>query len=129
MAIEYEGKLFILAAESFIDAEDIESISVSELTYEVVTAYMPSSGQLSNYQSAQESYNAAVASGDAVQISRAEAALDRAISAITRTTTNVVKLTDSNGTVGYFNYTTSNVIYEVSENQYAVLAPQSYIID
>ena len=129
VAIEYEGKLFILAAESFIDAEDIEAISVSELTYEVVTAYMPSSGQLSNYQSAQENYNAAVASGDAVQISRAEAALDRAISAITRTTTNVVKLTDSNGTVGYFNYTTSNVIYEVSENQYAVLAPQSYIID
>ena len=129
VAIEHEGKLFVLEGESFIDAADIEAAAVNDLTYEVVTAYQPTAGQLSSYQTAQENYNAALETGDAVQISRAEAALDRAVAAMTRTTTNIVMLTDSDGTVGLFNYTTSDIVYEISDNQYAVLASQSYVID
>ena len=129
VAIEHEGKLFVLEGESFIDAADIEAAAVNDLTYEVVTAYQPTAGQLSSYQTAQENYNVALETGDAVQISRAEAALDRAVAAMTRTTTNVVMLTDSDGTVGLFNYTTSDIVYKISDNQYAVLASQSYVID
>lgn len=128
VAIEYEGGLFILPAESFINAEDIEYSSVSSLTYEVVSAYQPTVGQLSNYQTAQKNYNDAVLTGDAQQITRTKNALDRAIAAITKTTENVVKLTSADGTVGYFNYTTSDALIQVSENNYITVASQSYKI-
>lgn len=129
VAIEYDGGVYILGAESFVKAEDITSTSKISVSYEAVTALTPTAGQLKNYLSAQENYDAALASGNQTQITRAKNALDRAISMITRPpTTNVVKLTSSNGNVGYYNYTSDNVMYQLSDGSYIVIAAQSYVI-
>lgn len=129
VAIEYDGGIYILGAESFIDTKDIVAADVAELKYEAVTALMPTAGQLANYQNAQENYNNAVLSGNQTQIKRAESSLNKAINAMTTTTTHVIKMTGTDGNVGYFNYTTRNVLVPVSATEYIVVASQSYVID
>ena len=130
VAIEYNGGVYVLGAESFVNAADIKGESTANYTYEVVTALQPTVGQLKNYETAKENYEIAVASGSQTQISRAKTTLDKAINTITKSTTNVVKVTDANGDVAYFNYTTGNVLIHESETNYTVVASQSYkVID
>ena len=112
-----------------MNTKDIKAADLADLKYEAIEAMMPTAGQLVNYQNAQENYYNAVLSGNQTQIKRAESSLNKAINAITRTTVNVIKLTDANGNVGYFNYTTSNVLVPVSSTEYIVIASQSYVID
>ena len=90
---------------------------------------MPTAGQLANYQEAQENYNDAILSGNQTQIKRAESSLNKAINAMTTTTNHVIKMTGADGSVGYFNYTTRNVLVPVSSTEYIVVASQSYVID
>lgn len=128
VAIEYNGGLYILGAESFVNAADIETIDMSDMSYESVNAYQPTAGQLSNYETAQKNYDEALSTGDSTKIARAKSALDKAISSISRTTTHVVKLTAADGTICYFNYTTSSALVPVSETEYVVVGAQSYVI-
>ncbi len=129
VAVEYNGGIYILGAKDFVNTKDIKAADLADLKYEAIEALMPTAGQLVNYQKAQENYYDAVLSGNQTQIKRAASSLNKAINAITRTTVNVIKLTDANGNVGYFNYTTSNVLVSVSSTEYTVIAPQSYVID
>ena len=121
----------MLAAESFINANDknIEVIPTGEFAYETVEVLMPTAGQLKRYQTALENYEAAMKGDSVSQQNKAKEALTNAITAITKTSTNVVKLTAADGTVGYFNYEQSNVLVKVGENSYKVIASQSYVID
>ena len=48
---------------------------------------------------------------------------------MTTTTNHVIKMTGADGSVGYFNYTTRNVLVPVSSTEYIVVASQSYVID
>ncbi len=129
VAVEYNGGIYILGAKDFVNTKDIKVEDLADLKYEAIEALMPTAGQLVNYQNAQENYYNAVLSGNQTQIKRAESSLNKAINAITRTTVNVIKLTDANGNVGFFNYTTSNVLVPVSSTEYIVIASQSYVID
>ena len=121
----------MLAAESFINAGDetLEVIPTGDFTYETVQVKMPTAGQIKRYETAKANYDAAMAGGTASQKNKAKEALDNAINAITKTSTNVVKLTAADGTVGYFNYEQANVLVTVGENEYKVIASQSYVID
>ena len=55
--------------------------------------------------------------------------MNNAIAAIQKKTTNVVKLTAKDGSVGYFNYEQANILVAVGEMDYKVVASQSYVID
>ena len=131
VAIELNGGIYVLAAESFVNANDktIEVIPTGSFTYETVEVLMPTAGQLKRYQNAMENYEEAMKGDSLSQQSKAKEALNNAIKAITKTTTNVVKLTATDGTVGYFNYEQSNILVKVGENSYKVIASQSYVID
>ena len=129
VAIEYDGGIYILAAESFVNTKDIVAADLAELKYEAVTALMPTAGQLANYQNAQENYNNAVLSGNQTQIKRAESSLNKAINAMTRTTVHVIKMTGTDGGIGYFNYTANTVLVPVTATEYIEIASQSYVID
>ena len=125
------GGIYVLAAESFVNANDqtIEVVPTGEFTYETVEVLMPTAGQLKRYQTAMENYEAAMKGDSLSQQIKAKEALNNAIKAITKTSTNVVKLTAADGTVGYFNYEQSNVLVKVDDNNYKVIASQSYVID
>ena len=145
VAVEYDGGIYILKAESFINVKDITKADVGELTAEAIsTALKPTAGQLKRYQSALEvyedalaEYNAAKEANDAGRISKAEIQLNKAkesvnnaIEAIgSRKADNVVKMTSADGkTVVYFNYDEATVLVPVSETEYRVVAAQSYVI-
>ena len=131
VAIECDGGVYILAAESFANEKDLESQYTEEFDYKTIEALMPTAGQLKRYQTAKENYDAAVKNGSASQIKKANEALQNAIKAIgNRKTTNVVELTaKGDGTVGYFNYETSTILVKISDTEYKVIASQSYVID
>ncbi|MBQ7309805.1 MAG: hypothetical protein IJW87_06465 [Clostridia bacterium] len=129
VAIEYDGGIYILGAQSFVKTKDIESKGVAAPTYEAITALQPTAGQLANYENAQENYKNAVLSGNQTQIKRAESSLNKAINAMTRTTVHVIKMVDASGSVAYFNYTTSDVLVPVSSTEFRIVASQSYVID
>ena len=132
VAIEMnDGRICMLAAESFINANDknIEVIPTGEFAYETVEVLMPTAGQLKRYQTALENYEEAMKGNSDSQKSKAKEALNNAIKAISKTSTNVVKLTSADGAVGYFNYEQSNVLVKVDANNYKVIASQSYVID
>ncbi len=129
VAIEVNGGIYILGAESFVNTKDIKAISLDKLTYEAVTSIQPTAGQLKTYDEAYENYAAALATGNEKQITRAKNALDKALSAITKSTDHVVKLTNEDGTTCYFNYTTSTVLVPVSATEYVEVAPQSYTMN
>jgi hypothetical protein len=131
VAIELNGGIYVLAAESFVNANDktIEVIPTGDFAYETVEVLMPTAGQLKRYQTAKENYEAALQEGVKSKINKAEEALENAIKAIQKKTTNVVKLTSADGSVGYFNYEQANVLVQVGENNYKVIASQSYVID
>ena len=129
VAIEYDGGVYILAAESFVNTKDIVADDLSKLTYEIVEAYEPTAGQFANYQTAKENYDNALAGDNQTQIKRAESSLNKVLNSITRKTTNVVKLTNANGNVAYFNYTTSDVLIPVSATEHIIVASQSYVIE
>ena len=126
VAIEVDGGIYVLAAESFVNTKDIKAISLDSIAYETVTAIQPTAGQLTSYNNAYENYAAAVATGDERTITRAKNALDKVLAQITKSTTHVVKLTNTDGDVCYFNYTTSTVLVPVSATEYVEVAPQSY---
>ena len=63
------------------------------------------------------------------QKNKAEEALNNAIKAIQKKTTNVVKLTSADGSVGYFNYEQATVLVRISDTEYKTIASQSYVID
>ena len=131
VAIELNGGICMLAAESFINANDknVEVIPVDKFDYDTVEVLMPTAGQLKRYQTALENYEEAMKGNSVSQQNKTKEALNNAIKAITKTSTNVVKLTAEDGTVGYFNYEQSNVLVKVGENSYKVIASQSYVID
>ena len=131
VAVEYEGGIYILKAESFVNVEDITSAELVSLTSEVVTnALKPTAGQLKNYQNAKEKYDEAVLTGNQNLINKAKESLNNTIKAIgTKTAENVLKMTSADGkTVAYFNYETSTVLVPVSETEYKIIASQSYVI-
>jgi hypothetical protein len=60
---------------------------------------------------------------------KAKGALENAINAIQKKSTNVVKLTAEDGSVGYFNYEQAIVLVGISDTEYKIIASQSYVID
>ena len=131
VAIELNGGIYVLTAESFVNANDetIEVIPAGDFAYETIEVLMPTAGQIKRYQTAMENYEEAMKGDSLSQQNKAKEALSNAIKAITKTSTNVVKLTAADGTIGYFNYEQSNVLVKVGENNYKVIASQSYVID
>ena len=130
VAIELNGGIYNLAAESFVNASDatLEIVPVEDFTYETVEVLMPTAGQLKRYQTAKENYEAAMAGDSLSQQNKAREALNNAINAIQKTTTNVVMLTAADTTVGYFNYEQATVLVRISDTEYKVVASQSYVI-
>jgi len=132
VVIETEKGIATLAAESFINENDITSQTAEEFEYALVEALMPTAGQLKKYQAAKENFDKLNAEGSgatASQLAKARGSLLKAISEIGRTTTNVVELTAQDGSVGYFNYETSSILVKISETEYKLVAAQSYVID
>ena len=131
VAIELNGGIYMLAAESFVNAnaENLNVVPVEEFAYETIEVLMPTAGQLKRYQTAKENYDAAMAGGSISQQNKAREALNNAIAAIQKKTTNVVKLTAGDNSVGYFNYEQATVLIRVSDTEYKVVASQSYVID
>jgi len=133
VAIEMNGGICTLAAESFVNANDenITVIPVEAFEYETVEVLMPTAGQLQRYETAKENYDSVMADENSTtsQKNKAKGALDNAIKAIQKKTTNVVKLTAEDGSVGYFNYEQANVLIRVSDTEYKVVVSQSYVID
>ena len=133
VAIELNGGIYTLAAESFVNAND-KNITVTPAevyTYETIEVLMPTAGQLERYQTAKENYDSVTADGNstASQRNKAKVALENAINAIQKTSENTVKLTAEDGSVGYFNYEQATVLVRISDTEYKVIASQSYVID
>ena len=132
VAMEYNGSIYILAAESFVNAKDIADATSATLTSEVVTnALKPTAGQLKRYQTAKENYDEALLTPDNKNlINKTKESLDNAIKAIgNKTADNVLKVTSADGkTVAYFNYEKTTVLVPVSETEYKIIASQSYVI-
>jgi biopolymer transport protein ExbD len=133
VAIELNGGIYTLAAESFVNANDknITVTPVEDYTYETIEVLMPTAGQLERYQTAKENYDSVMADGNstASQKNKAKGALENAINAIQKTSENTVKLTAEDGSVGYFNYEQATVLVRISDTEYKVIASQSYVID
>ncbi len=145
VAVEYDGKICILKAESFVNVKDIVKEELGALNTETVTnALSPTAGQLKRYQTASEAYEdakaayeeACLANDEAlmnkalIAMNKAKESLDNAIEAIgNRKADHVVKLTSADGkTVAYFNYDVAAVLVPVSETEYKLIASQSYVI-
>ena len=102
----------------------------------IANALKPTAGQLKNYQTAKENYDAALLTNNQNQINKAKESLEKAIAAIgTRTAENVMKVASADGkTVAYFNYETTTVLVPVKTDaqtgvtEYKTVASQSYII-
>ncbi len=129
VAVQYEGGVFILGAEDFIKASDIKTEALGSISYEVLTVKLPSQGQLSVYETARANYEEALASGSQTKIERTLAALNRALDNIKSTSTNVVKLTNADGDVAYFNYTSQTALVPLSETEYFSIPAQSYVLN
>jgi len=134
VAVEYNGGVYILKAESFVKTTDIKAEELTKVTYtaETITdALKPTAGQLKRYQTAKENYEEALLTGNQNLINKAKESLDNAIKAIgTRKAENVLKMTSADGkTVAYFNYETSTILVPVSETEYKIIASQSYVIN
>lgn len=137
----YRG-IYILGANSFITEAEVEaSIKANgegvQLNAEMITnALKPTAGQLKNYQTAKDNYDAALLTNNQNQINKAKESLEKAIAAIgTRTAENVMKVASADGkTVAYFNYETTTVLVPVKTDaqtgvtEYKAVASQSYII-
>ena len=134
VAIEVNGGTYVLAAESFVKAND-ENITVTPIgnfTYEVVDsdeALMPTAGQLQRYQEAKEKYDMLTDDDSDTKKEKVRKSLENAINAIPKKSSNVVKLTAEDGSVGYFNYEQATVLVRISDTEYKIIAPQSYVID
>ncbi len=126
VAVQYEGGIFVLGAEAFAKASDVQTTTIGDVTYEVIEAKQPTQGQLNVYETAKANYDAAVASGNQTKITRTLAALNKALANITTSTSDVVKLTDAAGNVAYFNYTDSMALVPLSETEYFVIPAQGY---
>lgn len=129
VAVMYGDGVFMLEAESFINAADIKASEIGSISYEAVTSLQPTAGQLKAYQDAMDNYNEAVASGNETKITRTLNALKKSISNITAKTEHVVKLTNAEGEVTYFNYTDAIVLVPQSELEYFVIPAQSYVMN
>jgi hypothetical protein len=119
----------MLAAESFINAADIETSALGSISYEAITSKQPSAGQLKAYETAKANYDEALASGNQTKITRTLNALNKALSNIVTSTAHVVKLTNANGDVAYFNYTDATVLVPLTETDYFVIPAQSYVLN
>ena len=138
---EYRG-IYMIAAESFVTETEVEAAIMEkgeseQLAAETVSnALKPTAGQLKNYQTAKENYEAALLTGSQNQINKAKESLEKAISAIgvTRIAENVQKVVSADGSVAYFNYEATTVLVPVKTDaetgvtEYQVIASQSYII-
>lgn len=146
VAVEYDGGIYIIKAESFVNVKDIVKENLGSLTTETVTnALKPTAGQIKRYQEALEIYEEAKAAYDAakdandetlaakllIQVNKAKESVNNAIEAIgTKNAENVVKVSSVDGkTVVYFNYEEDGgVLVPVSETEYKYVAAQSYVI-
>ncbi len=129
VAVQYKGGVFMLGALDFVNADDVDTTAIGEITYEVVASKLPTAGQLEVYETAKANYDAAVASGNQTKINRALASLEKSINNMTASTTDVVKLTNANGEVVYFNYTTSTALVPLSATEYFSISAQSYVMN
>ena len=129
VAVQYGDGVFMLAAESFINAADIETSAIGSISYEAITSKQPSAGQLSAYETAKANYEAALASGNQTKITRTLSALNKALNNIVISTAHVVKLTNANGDVAYFNYSDATVLVPLTETDYFVIPAQSYVMN
>ncbi len=129
VAVQHGDGVFMMEAESFVNAANIDASAIGQITYEAVTCLQPTAGQLTAYETAKANYDEAVANGTQTQVTRTLNALNKAISNIVRSTTNVVKLTNAEGDVAYFNYTDAIVLVPLSETNYFVIPAQSYVMD
>lgn len=129
VAVQNEDGVFMIDAESFVNAADIAPVAISGISYESVDCLQPTAGQLSAYQTAKEKYENTLVSGTPTQIARALSAVNKALDSIATTTKDVVKLSGANGEVAYFNYTGATVLVPLSETDYFVIPAQSYVMD
>ncbi len=129
VAVQYEGGVFMLGASDFVNAADIEVDALGNIKYEAITSKQPSVGQLSAYETAKANYEAALASGNQTKITRALNALNKSLDNITGSTAHVVKMTNANGDVAYFNYTEQTVLVPLSETNYFEIPAQSYVLN
>ncbi|MBQ9748667.1 MAG: hypothetical protein IJV98_07780 [Clostridia bacterium] len=131
VAVQNENGVFMIGAESFVNEKDAAVSAITGIEYETVSCLLPTAGQLDAYETALANYDAAVASGNKTQIGRTLNALNKALDNIKVQvpTNHVVKLTNANGDVAYFNYTTETVLVPLSETHYFVIPAQSYVMD
>ncbi len=129
VAVQYQGGVFMLPAENFVNAADVETNALGSIQYETITAKQPTAGQLEVYNTAKANYDEALASGSQTRITRTLAALNKALNNISSSTVHVVKLTNAKGEVAYFNYTAQNVLVPLTETEYFVIGGQSYVLN
>ncbi len=129
VAVQSEDGVFMIEAESFVNAADIDASKLGEISYETITSKQPSAGQLKAYETAKEKYEEALASGNQTKITRAYTSLMRTLDNMTSSTAHVVKLTNANGDVAYFNYTAQTALVPLTETEYFVIPAQSYIMN
>ncbi len=128
VAVQFAGGVFVLPAEDFINAKDIKASDMGKISYEAITVKQPTVGQLNAYENAVANYEAALAAGNQTRITRTLAAVNKALNNMTTTTSHVVKLTNADGAVAYFNYTASNALVVLSETEYIVIPAQAYVL-
>lgn len=127
VTVYVNGKAIVLKANSFINANEAEGKTFAPKGFETVTAQTPTSKGVTNFSKLYETLEKAMASGSASQITRAKENLEAALSAMATNSTDIVKVTTADGKTVFINYTIGNVIVQVSETRYEIIAARSYI--
>ncbi len=125
-----DGGTYAIGAMTYVAKDEITSVKNESNPGENFTAYAATGATLvAKFTSANETLVSAVASGNNYQISRAQNAIVTLLSDVAKTKDgDVAKIANKDGGYVYINYTSDNVIVEVSKTRYELIPAQSYLI-
>ena len=125
VVVEGEKGVFTIPAKNFVEKSDVKETELPISSVEAVTAYKPTAIGLKTFEAALESYESAIASGNAIQIARAKETLQNTVSSMPKQG-NVLKVVGADGKIMYINTTADRVIAETGTLEYAVIAKHSF---
>ena len=125
-----DGGTYAIGAMDFVEKGDIVSDKTTITASTSVEAYVATGSVLvANFASANEKLETAVESGDDYQIGRALNSVKALLAEVAKTKEgDVAKVANADGGYVYINYTSGNVIVQISETRYELISAQSYLI-
>lgn len=129
VAVESDGKVFIVEANSFIDISKVTDAENAVTQSKQLSAWAPTTGALANFNTSYEKLNAAIAEGNELLIERSKTAIDTILSGIADKPADVIEATTNDGKTMYVNLTNKQVIVRITDTNYITIDAQSYLVN